>query len=188
MAKLKEEIAFAKAKAAGAVYRDNAAHPVIPETALDELPSSAVALGYVGPEGIENNEDVSEEEFQDMNGDTVATIITSRKEVVSFTLLQTSPETLAAIYGDVNVTDTGTEIVVVRKATEQKLTPWYIELVLTGDRVLRKVIPAAKPKAGRTITYKKGKPIDYTLELTCMPDDNGVTSLDYYAKAVIDEG
>lgn len=61
---------------------------------------------------------------------------------------------------------------------------WYIELVLTGGRIMRKVIPAGKVKQSRTVQYKKGTPITHAVEIACLPDANGVRMTDYITKVV----
>ena len=187
MGKNKLEVAFAKGRASGAVWIDTAENPELPTDAISPLPATAVSLGFIGPDGIENVTDVTEDEYEDMDGQVIATTVTSSKETVSFVLTQTSVEVLEAIYGADNVKVTGDSIDVKNRASELPHRAWYIELVLTGGKVKRKVVAEAKPKGGRTVSYKKGEPITYPVELTCFPDEDGVTSVDFIAKAEIDD-
>ena len=64
---------------------------------------------------------------------------------------------------------------------------YVFEILLTGDRVKRIVVPNAKITEVGDVSYVDGEPIGYEVTLSAFPDADGNTATEYIA-ALDDEG
>jgi len=177
----KADIAIAKPKATGALWTD-VATAALPVDASTALPATAASLGYVSAEGISSQLEVSETDIEEMGGDVVMTVVDSTKETINLELLQISADTLKELYGATNVTETANLITVKHQSIDLPVRRFYVELLLTGGRIMRKVIHAGKVSQSHTMQFKKGTPITIPVEIKCLPDANGVRVTDYITK------
>lgn len=152
----------------------------LPTNASSTLDAAFKALGYVSDDGLTNNNAPATDTVKAWGGDTVLTLQTDRPDTFAFTMLETKEDVLKTIYGDDNVTvDSNGNIEV--KATAEALTgyAWVIDMVLTGDRAKRIVIPNGTVSDLGEITYKDDEAIGYAVTITDVPDSNGVYHYEY---------
>ncbi|MBR2591893.1 MAG: phage tail protein, partial [Oscillospiraceae bacterium] len=148
------KVTAAKPKVGGAIF----VAPIgttLPTDATTALDVAFQELGYASEDGLTNNNTPESDVIKAWGGDTVLTLMTSRDDTFSLTLIEAlSVDVLKLIYGDTNVTGTlATGITV--KATGQDLTDhsFVIETVLKNGALKRIVIPQAKVSEVGEITY-----------------------------------
>ena len=106
----------------------------------------------------------------------------SYAETHTVNFIETNVDTLKVIYGASNVTETNGVITVhsTGKALEEHVV--VIELVLTGGRIKRVVIPRAKiADRGGDITYDDTTAIAYPAVFSASPNSNGDYHIEYIA-------
>lgn len=177
------KVTAGKPKVAGAI---NAA-PVgtaLPKNAKEALNAAFKGLGYVSEDGLTNSVETDSEEVKAWGGDTVLKLSTSRTETFSWTFIQALDEdVLAEVYGAANVTTSADGIKVLHNATELPRRSYVIEMLMTGGRIKRIVIPNAQITEVGEISYKDGEPVGFEVTLTAFPDTDGNTVTEYIAAA-----
>lgn len=78
-----------------------------PATASEALDPAYVDFGYISDDGVEVTTENGTDKIKDWNQDVVAIIQKSNECSVKFRLLQISPETAKLMFGEPNVTVTG---------------------------------------------------------------------------------
>lgn len=178
-------VSFGKPKATGAVYIAPAG-TAVPTDATTPLAAEFRGLGYVSEDGLVNGVETDTESVNAWGGDTVLTGQTSFTETFTVNLIETNVDTLKVYYGEDNVTeDTETgEITVVQNSRSLPQQVVVFELVLTGNRIKRIVVPNGQiaDRSGE-ITYVDGEPIAYPAVFAALPDGNGNTHTEYIAVA-----
>lgn len=167
----------------GAYLLSAPAGTTLPTDASTALGADFANLGYVTSDGITINRETESNDFKDLSGDTVLTVISSVKDTVGFNLMETRTAALKEIYGQSNVTETTatgtTKITVSQDSNELPQRAYVMEFALTGGRKMRKVIPLGKITELGEQTYQSGEAISYPATLTCAPDTNGKTMYTY---------
>lgn len=179
-----DNVSFGKPKATGAVYVAPAG-TTLPEQATDALDAAFDALGYVSEDGLVNSVEADTESVNAWGGDLVLQGQTTFSETFTVNLIETNAEALKVYYGEDNVTVDGTgSITVNQNKTELPEVVVVFELVLTGGRIKRIVVPKARiaDRSGE-ITYVDGEPIMYPAVFTAFPDADGNTHKEYIAVA-----
>lgn len=174
-------VSVGKPRAAGGIF---AAPPgsSLPTDATSDLDSAFVGLGYVSDAGLVNGVEVNTEDVVAWGGDTVLTIRTSRSETFSWTFIETNAAVMAEVYGPSNVTGTDeTGLTVVHNNLELPSRVYVFEILMTGDRVKRIVVPNAKVTSVGDVSYVDGEPIGYEVTLGAFPDASGNTAYEYIA-------
>lgn len=177
-------VSVGKPRAAGGIF---AAPPgsSLPTDATSDLDNAFVGLGYVSDAGLVNGVEVNTEDVVAWGGDTVLTIRTSRSETFSWTFIETNAAVMAEVYGPSNVTGTDqTELTVVHNNRELPSRAYVFEILMTGDRVKRIVVPNAKVTSVGDVSYVDGEPIGYEVTLGAFPDAQGNTAYEYIAEVV----
>lgn len=180
-----DNVSFGKPKATGAVYVAPA-DTALPTTAWESLDSAFKGMGYVSEDGLVNGVESDTEEVNAWGGDLVLVGQTTFKEMFTVNLIETNAEALKVYYGEDNVTVEGDGSITVN-ATSQMLPRVVVvfELVLTGGRIKRIVVPNAQiaDRSGE-ITYVDGEAISYPAVFVAYPDENGQTHTEYIATAL----
>lgn len=175
-------VSVGKPKAAGGVH----AAPVgtaLPRDAKAALNAAFKSLGYVSKDGLSNSVDVSDTTIEEWGGNTVLNVVSSRKEIFKLKFIETNELVLKEVYGDQNVTgDISTGLTVLHNAAELKKRSYVFELVLTGNRVKRIVLPNAQVIKTGEISYKAGEEIGYEVEIQAYPDAQGNTVYEYISQ------
>lgn len=180
MANSASNVSVGKPKAAGGIYSAPIA-TALPTDATTALAPAYVGLGYVSDAGLVNTIETSTDDITAWGGDVVLTVATSRKETFGFTFIETNEAVLKEVYGDANVTSDAGDIAVLHNAKELPARRYVFEILLTGDRVKRIVVPNAKITELGDVTYVDGEPIGYEVTLGAFPDAAGNTAYEYIA-------
>ncbi len=175
-------VSFGKPKANGAVFVAPIGTPV-PTSATSPLNVAFKGLGYVSEDGLVNAVETDTENVNAWGGDQVLVGQTSFGETFTVNLIETNLEALKVYYGADNVTDDGNGNITVKQNSQMLPNVVVVfELVLTGGRIKRIVVPNAQiaDRSGE-ITYVDGEPIAYPAAFTAYPDGNSDTHIEYIA-------
>lgn len=174
-------VSVGKPQAAGGVYAGPTS-TTAPTSALTTLPQALKALGYVSDEGLTNGIETETADITAWGGDRVLSVRTSRSESFSWTFIESlNEDVLAECYGPNNVSSAGGELTVIHNSEELPARMYVFEILMTGDRVKRIVVPNSKIDEVGDVVYVDGEPVGYTVTLACYPDSNGNTVYEYIA-------
>lgn len=174
-------VSFGKPKATGAVFVAPAGTP-LPTNATSSLNAAFEGLGYVSEDGLVNSVESDTENVNAWGGDLVLVGQTTFMETFMVNLIETNAEALKVYYGEDNVTVNGDDITVVQNSAMLPSVVVVFELVLTGGRIKRIVVPNAQivDRSGE-ITYVDGEPIAYPALFQAYPDADGNSHTEYIA-------
>lgn len=174
-------VSFGKPKATGAVFVAPAG-TTVPTDATSALDAAFKGLGYVSEDGLVNSIETDTENIKAWGGDLVLVGQTSFTESFTVNLIETNAEALKLYYGEDNVTVDGDNITVVQNSAMLPNVVVVFELVLTGGRIKRIVVPIAQiADRSSEITYQDGEPIAYPAVFMAYPDASGNTHTEYIA-------
>lgn len=127
-------------------------------------------LGYIHEDGIEEAPEVSRETLRAwQNSATVRESVTEAKLAYTFTLIETTTDSVELYYGTtVTQTSTHGSYVVTPGATAGRQS--FILDVLDGAEIKRIVIDEGEIFAGEGVKYANGEAIAYPCELVCYTD------------------
>jgi hypothetical protein len=181
MANDAQNVSFGKPKSTGAVYVAPAG-TTLPTNATDALDAAFKGMGYISDDGLVNSIKTDTETVNAWGGDKVLVGQTTFGETFTVNLIETNADALKVFYGDDNVTVSGDDITVVQNSAELPETVVVFELVLTGGRIKRIVVPHAKiaDRSG-DITYTDGDAIAYPAVFEALPDSSGNSHTEYIA-------
>lgn len=176
------KVSFGKPKATGAVFVAPKG-TALPTDATTALAAAYKGLGYVSEDGLVNSLESDTENVNAWGGDLVLVGQTNFMETFMVNLIETNAEALRTFYGAENVTEGAGGAITVKQ--NSKMLPNIVvvfELVLTGGRVKRIVVPNAQivDRSGE-ITYVDGEPISYPALFQAYPDANGNSHTEYIA-------
>lgn len=180
-----QNVSVGKPTAAGGIF-SGATTINPPVDARSPLIEGIESLGYVSEDGLTNTIEADTESIIAWGGDTVLTVRTSRAETFAFTFIETNELVLKEVYGPDNVTvdeSTG-DIAVLHNAKELPFRLYVFEIVMTGSKVKRIVVPNAKINEIGDVVYVDGEPIGYEVTLGAFPDADGNTAYEYIAEIV----
>lgn len=165
-----------------------AAGPVettLPTDATTALPAGIVPLGLVGDEGVTLTQERSTEDIRAWGGQIVRSVQTEFSESASLQFLESDKaEVLSEVYGEDNVTVTGTDIAI-RHNGEQLPSRVFVFDMKDGDKRRRLVLPNAQITATEDITFVHSDVIRYGVTITAYPDDDGVCAYEYIGTPVV---
>ncbi|MGP5396009.1 phage tail protein [Arthrobacter rhombi] len=178
-------VSVGKPTAAGGIFAGDVSETP-PTDATTELDAAIKGLGYVSEDGLTNTIEADTESITAWGGDTVLTVRTSREETFTFTFIETNALVLAEVYGpdNVSVDDESGDITVLHNAKELPSRLYVFEVLMTGDKVKRIVVPNAKVNEVGDVAYVDGEPIGYEVTLGAFPDKDGNTAVEYIAEIV----
>jgi hypothetical protein len=174
-------VSFGKPKATGAVFVAPAG-TTIPTNATSALDAAFKGLGYVSEDGLVNSVETDTENVNAWGGDLVLVGQTNFMETFMVNLIETNSEALKVYYGEDNVTVDGENITITQNSSLLPNVIVVFELVLTGGRIKRIVVPNAQivDRSGE-ITYVDGEAITYPALFQAFPDADGNSHTEYIA-------
>lgn len=143
------------------------------------LDPAYVSLGYVGEDGVTETSERSTEVIRAWGGIKVRTVQTEFGTSLQFTLIESrNANTLKFIYGADNVTVTGQAVKIRRN---EKTLP-HVQLVVDMlDEANGRRLDVGNGQVTEVgdVTFVDGEAISYEVTLSCDPDSNGDTLVEY---------
>ena len=174
----KSNVAAGKPKVTGAVFRAITG-TTPPTTASSSLSSAFKAMGYVSDDGVTNSNSPESSEIKAWGGDVVLNPQTGKTDTFKLKLIEVlNANVLKAVYGDNNVTVSGSETVVEVNSKEGDEGVWVIDTIL-GTYMKRIVIPNGKITEVGDIVYKDDEAVGYEITISATPDTDGNTHYEY---------
>lgn len=156
----------------------------LPTNATTTLATAFKNLGYVSEDGVTNSLSKDVTEIKEWGGDTVDTVLTAQTDKFQFTLIESlNTDTLKAVYGDANVTESSGAITVTVKAAEAPSGVWVIDMIQKGNKLKRIVIPNGKVSELGDVVYKADEAVGYDVTVAANLDSSGSTHYEYIANA-----
>lgn len=156
----------------------------LPTNATDDLNSAFQNLGYISEDGLVNNNTAESDTIKAWGGDTVIVLQTSKEDTYQFTLIEIlNLAVLKFVYGDGNVSgtlDSGIEVKANSAEAEERSI--VIDMILKGNVLKRIVIAKGKISEVGEITYADEDAVGYQTTVTCLPDADGNTHVEYIKK------
>lgn len=175
----KDYVSTGKPAASGAIFVGERGKN-LPTDAKTTVNAAYMKLGYLSEDGIANSVSTESESIKAFGGDTVLVVNTGREETFKFTLIQSAdPDVLKTVYGTANVTTTSDLTTVKHNALEREVKTWVFDVLMTGNRKKRIVVPAGKITEVGDVVYKDGEAIGYECTVTAFPDAEGNTATEY---------
>ena len=172
--------------AAGGFYSDSLTAE-LPTDADSPLPSTAVALGILGEDGLSETEDRNTDQKRGWGGQIARTLQTEYGLQVTLTFLERSTAVLKEVYGEDNVVETTEQQrrlrSVARKADQLPRKRYYAEMK-DGDAKIRIVYPDAQIVEVGDVNYVHSDVVAYEVTLECYLDENGSPSYQYDSEPV----
>lgn len=180
MANNAQNVSVGKPQAAGGIYSSDLTVD-LPTDATSPL-TDFDGLGFVSDEGLTNAIEMDTETIGSWGGLTVLTVRTSRTETFSWTFIETNALVLAEVYGQDNVTvGVDGELTILHNNAALPARQYIFEILMTGGRVKRIVVPLGTITEIGEVQYSDGEPIGYAVTLSTAPDKDGNTVIEYIA-------
>lgn len=175
-----------KPRPTGAIFQ------AVSGTALPADESTALVAayeerGYASSEGLSRAITRAFAEIKEWGGKTVLRPQTESGVSFDFTLIENSGAVAKAVYGEAAVTITpatpteGTKVDVAFNGDELPTGVWNFDMVNPGTKGLRRIVAANAQVTTEdfTQTYSGESEIQYPVNLTCFPDDDGFYFYEY---------
>lgn len=184
-----QNVSNARPGAAGAIF-SLPPGATAPTDAVTALAQDVINYGYASDDGLSNSFDISNESFNAWGGDNVLTVRTSYEETFGFSLIETNENGMRAVHGEDNVIVTESGMTVFHTSQDLEYRTWIFEILLTGNRVKRIVVPDGKITDREDVNYQDGELVMYGVTLATRPVEveiggetkRGVTAIEYIAK------
>jgi hypothetical protein len=180
----KKNVSAGKPKIGGSIFCADVG-ATLPTDATSDLSDDYKALGYISEDGVANGLSGDGDTIKAWGGDIV--LKTSSSETYVFTMIESlNEEVLKTVYGDDNVVgdEDGALDISHKPGEELPSKVIVIEILMTGRRAKRIVIPDAEVTAVGEVTYKDSAAIGYPTTLTAHPDDYGATAHEYISAPI----
>ena len=181
-------VSYGKPKYGGVAYRAPIGTP-LPTTPDEALDPAFENVGYLNEDGIGLSTDSSTASITDMGGITVLTTVTSSSETYTLVMLETNQRAAKARFGDTNVeSDKLGNMTITHNGLPTEQSSWVFEILLTGNRADRIVIPSASVSEAAEINYNLSDAKGWGVTLAANADSriDGGTAVEYIA-ALIDD-
>lgn len=184
----KGNVSLGKPKASGFIYRAPAGTQV-PTDATTKLPEAFECVGYVGEDGVTQSTDTDSTEVKDAGGVTVLSVITSYAETYQFVMLELNKTSATIRYGSDAVKVEGDAMTIGHKMPSGESAVFVFELLCTGNKARRLIVPDATPNEFGDTQYHIGDAVAYDVTLAASPSDqiDGETSREYIAPITVSQ-
>lgn len=157
----------------------------LPTDAKTPLAEGYKCLGYISDDGLTNSTDTDTTEVKEWGGATVLKEISSYSETYQFAMLEIKADSMKLRYGADNVTDTAGKLHILHGTPKDEHYVVVFEIMLTGNRKKRLVLPDASVVEYDDITYSAGDPITYSVTLSANPSKLiGGKTVDEYVEPI----
>ena len=182
MANNKKNTSLGKPMANGMVYvaPDGTALPTDATTALADTYKT---VGFISEDGITNSIDTDSTTVTDAGGTTVINEISSYSETYQFAMMETQADALGVRFETANVKTDGDKLTVDHKMPTGESRVYVFEILMTGNKVKRIVVPDGTVSEFGDTQYHAGDAIVYDVTIAANPSDliGGATSREYIA-------
>lgn len=186
MANNASNVSVGKPMAAGGIYAGPTS-ATVPDDATTALHADIKGLGHCSDDGLTNSIEMETSDINAWGGARVLTVRTSRSESFSFTLIESlNILVLEQVYGPDNVSEVSGTLAVIHNDAELPNQLYVFEILMTGNKVKRIVVPDSKITEVGDVVYVDGDPVGYEVTLACFPDADGNTVYEYIAE-IVDE-
>lgn len=179
----KANVSLGKPLTTGCVWYAPAGTP-LPDDANSPLDEAFKCVGYISEDGITNATDTDTTDVNDAGGVKVLSEISSYGETYQFAMLELNERSMGLRYGTGNVStrEDGTLVIDHAMPAGESLA-LILEILLTGHRVKRIVIPDATITEYGDTQYAAGGAIMYDVTLSANPSVllGGASSREYVA-------
>jgi len=174
-------VSVGKPVPAGAVFASPKG-TALPTDAETPLPDVWKNLGYASDAGLTNSISRSTSEVVAWGGQPVLNTQTEYTETFKIVLIECmSFDVLKEVFGEDNVTEDQGVLGVSHNAKELPYHPWAFDMIMTGGRLKRMVIPDGKVSEIGDMVYVDGDPVGYELTISCRSDAKSNTAYEYIA-------
>ena len=164
---------------AGGYFWSAPSGTTVPTDIKTALPEAFVNAGYISKDGIKSTIKTDSTDITDMNGDTVDSETSSRKETFDITFMEIAKNALSEIYGADNVTDAAGIITVKHNGDEPAERVGVMELVMKNGRRWRRVLPSYKRTDTGDESVGGGEASGRQITITALVDESGTSVYDY---------
>ena len=180
MANTTANVTAGKPAVGGAIFFAPAG-TTLPTSATATLGVDFVSMGYISEDGLSNDNSVDVTEIKAWGGDTVLTQ-TEKTDNFKFTMIEAlNADVLKRIFGSSNVTvATAGDITVNATTDDMEEGIWVFDMVLTGSKVKRIIIPKGRITEVGEIVYKDNDVAGYEVTVTALAV-SGKTHIEYIA-------
>nr|DAX27474.1 MAG TPA: tail protein [Caudoviricetes sp.] len=175
-----KNVTSAKPRIEGAIFRAPIG-TALPADAISELDPAFKELGFIGEDGLTNDNSADSDSVKAWGGATVLTIQKEKKDEFKLQLLEVlNTDVLSTVYGSGNVKGTLKDgITISANAKELESGAYVFDMILKGNIAKRIVVPEGKISEIGEVTYQDGDAVQYEITLTALPDSNGNTHYEY---------
>ena len=179
-----KNVSVGKPLATGAIFVAPSG-AAVPTDAATPLAETYKCVGYISDDGVTNAVTTDSEPVKAWGGDTVLNTQTSREETFAFKMIETNKTSLEQAYGSGNVTEEpeSGSLSIKHNSKEKSVYVYVMEVILTGNRIKRIVVPVGKVIEMGDVVYKDNEPIGYEITVSAAPDSDGNTAYEYIASA-----
>lgn len=162
----------------------------LPADATTALPDAYKSVGFISDDGITNSTDTDTTTVTDAGGTTVINEISSYAESYQFAMMETSADALGVRFETSNVKTEGDKLTVDHKMPTGESKIYVFEILMTGNRVKRIVVPDGTITEYGDTQYHAGDAILYDVTVGANPSAliDGATSREYIAPIVSSHG
>lgn len=156
----------------------------LPVDANSPLDDAFKCVGYISEDGVTNAVDTDSTDVTDMGGVKVLSEISSYGETYQFAMLELNETSAKLRYGTANVEAPDEDTITIRHAMPTGESSVVVfEILLTGNKVKRIVLPDATISDHGDIQYSAGDAITYDVTLAANPSEliGGASSVEYVA-------
>ena len=181
----KKNTSLGKPMASGMVYVAPAGTE-LPTDATTALDAAYKNVGFISEDGVTNGADTDTTTVNDAGGVTVINEISSYAETYQFAMLETAAAALGVRFETANVKVDGDNLTVDHKMPTGESKVYVFEILMTGNRVKRIVVPDGTVTEYGDTQYHAGDAIVYDVTIAANPSDliGGATSREYIASIV----
>lgn len=150
-------------------------------TSYSATPNGAfVNVGYLSDEGITTSESADNSDFNDLNGDMVATAMSAKTRTIGLQFIEMNEVSMKEVFGQSNVTVDGNgDMTIVHNNEPMKHRSGIIEAVLRDGRRWRRVIPDMQVTEWDDSTLVSSELVMFPVTYTIYADATGNYIYDY---------